>query len=127
MKYFTLFFLTVFLALSIQLFAQESPQVGFVELMELSEEDYNMVLEARELTAIQNIPHTIYLKEGVFIEARAVENGKVVYAAIQNIVDIYDIKHSISVKVSSAKPVAVMSAGIIWFVKNHTFKVCRCC
>jgi hypothetical protein len=90
MKYFTLFFLTFFLALSIQLFAQESPQVGFVELMELSEEEYNMVLEARELTALQNIPHTIYLNEGIFIEARAVEDGKVVYAVIHNIVDVYD-------------------------------------
>ncbi len=58
--------------------------------MELSEEDYNMVVEARELTALQNIPHTVYLEEGVFVEARSVENGKVVYAVIQNILDIYD-------------------------------------
>jgi hypothetical protein len=80
--------LTLFIAFPI--FAQDSPQIGFVELMELSEEDYNMVVEARELTALQNIPHTVYLKEGVFVEARSVENGKVVYTVIQNILDIYD-------------------------------------
>ena len=83
-----LIILTLFIAFPI--FAQDSPQIGFIELMELSEEDYNMVVEARKLTALQNIPHTVYLEEGVFVEARSVENGRVVYTVIQNILDIYD-------------------------------------
>ena len=82
------FFLSLFIAFPI--FAQDNPQIGFIDLIELSEEDYNMVVEARELTALQNIPHTIYLEQGVFIEARGVENGKVVYAIYNDLVNIYN-------------------------------------
>ncbi len=76
--------LTLFIAFPI--FAQDNPQIGFIELMEFSEEDFNMVLEARELTALQNIPHTIYLKEDVFIEAKMVdENNQVLYSVVHNL------------------------------------------
>ncbi len=80
----------IILLIAFPIFSQDSPQMGFIELMERSEEDFNMVHDAKKLTTLQNIPHTIYIEEGVFIEARGVENGKVVYAIYNNLVDIYD-------------------------------------
>ena len=90
MKKIKPFIILLALLIAFPIFAQERPQIGFADLMELSEEDYNMVVEARGLTALQNIPYTVYLKEGVFVEARSIENGKVVYSVIQNILDVYD-------------------------------------
>jgi hypothetical protein len=84
------FIILLALLIAFPIFAQEIPQIGFAELMELSEEDFNMVHNAKKLTTLQNIPHTIYIEEGVFIEARGVENGKVVYAIYNNLVNIYD-------------------------------------
>lgn len=80
----------IFIFTASNLFSQDFPSIGFVDLMEQSEEDYSMVTEARQLTAQLNIPHTIYLPEGIFIEARGIENSRVVYAVMNDIVDIYN-------------------------------------
>jgi hypothetical protein len=50
-----------------------------------AEEDFQNVLEARKLTEFQNIPHTIYLKEGIFIEAKGVEKNQVIFSIINDI------------------------------------------
>lgn len=71
--------------LSVSVFAQERPNIGFAELMISAEESYQNIIDARELTAKLDIPHTIYLPEGVFIEAKGVENNQVVYTIINNL------------------------------------------
>jgi len=78
MKKFTLLFLFIFIPGV--LVAQDKPQIGFEDLLISSEEKNQMIKNARLLTAQQDIPHTIYLPEGIFIEARGIENGRVVYA-----------------------------------------------
>ena len=90
MKISQLFVLILTLIISLSVPAQDKPTIDFESLMISAEENFQNIAKARELTALQDIPHTIYLNEGVFIEARAVENGKVVYAVIHNIVDVYD-------------------------------------
>ncbi|MBT8377997.1 MAG: T9SS type A sorting domain-containing protein [Ignavibacteria bacterium] len=90
MKTYLQITLILTLAFSLLAFGQDYPSVGFEELLSVAEEDVNILRDARLLTAQQDIPHTIYLPEGIFIEAKGIEDGKVVYAVITNIVDIYD-------------------------------------
>lgn len=90
MKAYQLFILIITLIFSVSAFGQDKPSIGFEDLLINAEEDAQILKDARLLTAQLDIPHTIYLPEGVFIEARGIENGKVVYAVIHNIVDIYD-------------------------------------
>ena len=76
-KHFILFVILLFTASAM---AQFKPAIGFEELMISAEKDFHQVLEARKLAEIYNLPHTIYLPEGVFIEAKSVENNQVVYS-----------------------------------------------
>jgi len=71
-------------------FAQEKPSIGFEELLVSAEENTRIIADARRLTAIEDIPHTIILPEGIFIEAKGIEDGKVVYAIYNDLVDIYN-------------------------------------
>ena len=66
-------------------FAQEKPSVSFEELMLSTERNPAQIVQARNLTAEQNIPHTIYLPQGIFIEAKDIENGQVVYTIINDL------------------------------------------
>lgn len=81
-------FLLIVLSTSF-LYSQSEPIYSFEELMRITEENPSMIAEAREITAFQQIPHSIYLPEGIFIEARAVQNNRVIYAVIKNLLDIY--------------------------------------
>jgi hypothetical protein len=85
MKAYQLFILNLTLIFTISAYGQDKPAIGFEDLMISAEEDFQNVLEARKLTELQDIPHTIYLKEGIFIEAKGVENNRVVYSIINNI------------------------------------------
>jgi len=76
--------------ITIPAFAQERPLIGFEELLISAEENAVLIADARKLTAIQDIPHTIFLPEGIFIEAKGIEDGKVVYAIFNDLVDIYN-------------------------------------
>jgi len=71
-------------------FAQEKPSIAFEELITSAEENAVLITDARKLTGIRDIPHTIYLPEGIFIEAKGIENGKVVYAIYNDLIDIYN-------------------------------------
>ena len=71
-------------------FAQNKPQITFEELIAQAEENPQLLIDARTLTAQYDIPHTIYLPEGIFIQAMGIENDKVVYAIYNNMVEIYD-------------------------------------
>ena len=66
-------------------FAQDKPAVSFEELMLSAERNPAQIIQARNLTAEQNIPHTIYLPQGIFIEAKDIENGQVVYTIINDL------------------------------------------
>jgi hypothetical protein len=70
--------------------SQSEPIFSFDELMRITEENPKMISEAREKTSFLQIPHSIYLPEGIFIEARAVQNNRVLYAVIKNLLNIYD-------------------------------------
>ncbi len=78
-----------FLVLSIQLLAQLEPIFKFPDLMRITEENPSMIREAREATAEYNIPYAVYLPSGIYMEAKAVSNKKILYAVIKNIADIY--------------------------------------
>jgi hypothetical protein len=82
----------VFLVILIALpsFAQEGPSIGFEELLVSAEENAGIIADARKLTGIEDIPHTIFLPEGIFIEAKGIEDGKVVYVVYNDLVDIYN-------------------------------------
>jgi hypothetical protein len=86
----------VFLVLLIALpaFTQDKPSIGFEELLVSAEEDARIIADARKLTAIEDIPHTIFLPEGIFIEAKGIEDGNVVYAIFNDLVDIYNNSES---------------------------------
>ena len=72
------------------LFAQNVPQISFEELIVRAEENPQHLMEARNLTEQYDLPHIVYLPEGIFIQAMDVENGKVVYAIYNNLIDVYD-------------------------------------
>ena len=81
-------FLVILIALPI--IAQERPSISFEEVLVSAEENAGIIADARKLTAVEDIPHTIFLPEGIFIEAKAIEDGKVVYAIYNDLVDIYN-------------------------------------
>jgi hypothetical protein len=77
------------LVLSVSNFAQLEPPYKFAQLMRMTEENPSLIREAREATAELNIPHTIYLPNGIYIEARAVFDKIIYYVVIKNIANIY--------------------------------------
>jgi len=87
---FKLFIFLLTILGSIAVFAEEKPKVSFDEVMISAEQDFQMVAEARKLAATYDLPHTIYLQEGIFIEAKGIENNQVVYTIINNIQKPFD-------------------------------------
>ncbi len=81
-KTFSFCFLLVFTA---SIFGQYKPQTSFENLMISAEKDFQQVLEARKLAEMYDLPHTIYLPEGVFIEAKGLENNQVVYSIVNDL------------------------------------------
>lgn len=86
MNFFRPFFLILVLILSASVIAQDKPTISFGDLIISAEIDAQKILKARKLAEIQGIPHTIYLPEGIFIEAKGVENDRVVYSIINDLV-----------------------------------------
>ncbi|MCX7610022.1 MAG: T9SS type A sorting domain-containing protein [Ignavibacterium sp.] len=78
------------LILSVRTSAQIEPLFRFADLMRITEENPSMIQEAKEATGELNIPYAIYLPSGIYMEARAVKDKKVLFAVIKNIADIYD-------------------------------------
>jgi hypothetical protein len=85
-------FLKLLLAFMIAMpaLAQEKPLIGFEELIVSAEENVQLIADAKKLTAMEDIPHTIFLPEGIFIEAKGIEDDRVVYAVFNDLVDIYN-------------------------------------
>lgn len=65
--------------------SQQRPQISFEDLMINAESDYRHIFDAREASLNLETPFSIYLEEGIFIEAKGVENNKPVYAVIKNL------------------------------------------
>jgi len=81
MKLFTI--LIVVLSLSLN-FAQEQLHITFSELTLSAEQNPRQILDARKLAEKLGLPHTVYSAEGFFIEAKGIENNKVVYSIIKD-------------------------------------------
>ena len=84
MKPIKLFILFISLLFTNAVIGQEKPTINFEDLMISAEEDFQIVMDARKLAELYDLPHTIYLPEGVFIEAKGVENNHVVYTIIND-------------------------------------------
>ena len=85
MKTFRLFIGYFIIFFSIVLFGQNRPSISFEDLMINAELEYRNVIEARKAAVTLGVPINIYLGEGIFIEAKAVEDEKPVYAVMRNI------------------------------------------
>lgn len=82
MKLFTFLFTLILVS-----FAQSQPRITYHNLTIAAEQNGQIIFEARTLAEKLGLPHTIYTPEGVFIEARGIENGKIVYAIVNNVSD----------------------------------------
>jgi hypothetical protein len=71
--------------------AQFKPAISFEELMISAEKDFSIVQDARKLAESYDLPHTIYLPQGIFIEAKGVENNRVVYSIINDMLHPFNI------------------------------------
>jgi len=84
MKLFTIFFTFLFV---IAVFPQEQIRVTYHDLTIAAEENPQLVMDARKLADKQGLPHTIYTDNGIFIEARGIQNDKVVYGVVTDLND----------------------------------------
>ncbi|MFZ1519289.1 MAG: T9SS type A sorting domain-containing protein [Ignavibacteriaceae bacterium] len=84
MKLFTFLFTLLLVSFS---FAQSQPRITYHNLTIAAEQNGQIIFEARTLAEKLGLPHTIYTPESVFIEARGIENGKIVYAIVNNVSD----------------------------------------
>ncbi len=84
MKSFTLLFTMLLFSFAI---AQDQPNINYFDLTIAAEQNSQLVFDARKLADKTGLPYAIYTPEGVFIEARGIENGKVVYAIVNDIAD----------------------------------------
>ena len=85
MKSKILFSFFLLLLISVSIFGQAKPQISFENLMISAEQDFSLISKARTLAESNDLPHTIYLPEGIFIEAKGTENNKVVYSIINDL------------------------------------------
>jgi len=85
MKIFTVLFSLLFL---FQLNAQDYPKISFIDLTVLAEQNPQHIIDAKALADKLGLPHTIYTADGKFIEAKGIENNKVVYSVINNVANL---------------------------------------
>lgn len=70
--------------LVITTFAFSQPKISFEELLLQVELNPSIAFEAEKVAIEQKLPVNIYIKDQALIDARYVENGKVVYTVITN-------------------------------------------
>ena len=91
MKLHKLLYLSFLLVLVSQfVYSQERPSISAQDLIELSETDFNNLHSARTLAMEIGIPYSIYLRDGVFIDALGVENEKPVFLVMQDITNPFE-------------------------------------
>jgi hypothetical protein len=90
MKSFTTgVFILFFLLLSGYAAANNTPKSSFANLLVNIEKDPQVELQIRSAALTDNLPMEIYLREGIYIRALGIENGKIVYGIINNLADLY--------------------------------------
>jgi hypothetical protein len=77
-------FLTVLLLASIT-YSQEKPAISFSDLILNAELNPKLAIEAKLLAERLGLPISVYLPQGIFIDALGIEKGKPVYAVVTNI------------------------------------------
>jgi hypothetical protein len=87
MKKMILFLL---IALMQFVYAQQKPNISFVDALLTSEENPMLTKQAQLETQRLNIPHSIYLPVGIFIQATLLENNKPVFTIIKDLVNPYN-------------------------------------
>jgi hypothetical protein len=80
-----IFFLLLFVLNS----ADSKPKKSFEEYIINSELNPQLVREARNLAVSQGKPVNILISDGIMIDAKAVEDGKVVYTIFMNLLNLY--------------------------------------
>lgn len=87
MKRKIIIFLVLFFQSSV-LFS--SPRIGFKDLLEKAERDVQVYRDTRNTALQQGLPVNILTIDRVMIDAKGVEDGKIVYAVITDFADVYN-------------------------------------
>ncbi|HAY33514.1 MAG TPA: hypothetical protein DCY06_05205, partial [Bacteroidetes bacterium] len=82
--------LFILIAVTQLVYSQQKPSINFVDALLSSEENPRLTKLAQLATDRLNIPHTIYLPQGVFIQAVLVENNQPVYTIIKDLINPYN-------------------------------------
>ncbi len=90
MAHFKLLLSILIFSFAVGVSGQDKPSINYNDLIISTEQNVQLITAARELAAQQHIPYSIYLPQGIFIEARSIENGKVVYSIINDLKNIYN-------------------------------------
>ncbi len=85
-----LFSLIVILTISFSESVLSSPKINFKELLIRSELSPSEVLTARELAVRQSLPVNILTTNRIVIDAKGIEDGKIVYTVINNFADPFN-------------------------------------
>ncbi len=75
---------------SISILSYSKPKISFNDLLISTEQNRALQQDARRLAGELKQPYSIQTTEGVLIDAKSVEDGKVVYAVITNAADVYN-------------------------------------
>ena len=67
-----------------------SPRIGFKDLLEKAERDVQVYRDTRNTATQQGLPVNILTAERVMIDAKGVEDGKIVYAVITDFADVFN-------------------------------------
>lgn len=87
MKRFILFFLAI---TGLSLTLQSSPKISLNDLLAQAETHPKVWLDARNEAIRQNLPVNILTSDRVMLDAKGIEDGKVVYAVFTNLLDVYN-------------------------------------
>lgn len=85
-KYLSIILILFFSTISII----SKPRISFKELMINAEQNRQLQLDARKIALSNNQPYSIKTTTGYLIDAKSVEDGKVVYAVISDPVNIFN-------------------------------------
>ena len=80
----------VLLFINFFIYPQTKPQVSYSSLIINAEKNPDLRITARELAAKLDLPISIYLQQGIFIEAVGIEDNKPVYSIINNLVNPWE-------------------------------------
>lgn len=80
----------VFIIFSFSKYSYSYPETGFAELLIQAEINPSGIITAREQAVNQGFPVNVLTVNKIMIDAKGIENGKVVYAIISNFADPYN-------------------------------------